>query len=446
MKHLVMLKIRQLRERKGVSLRELARLAGVGAATLSRIESGEANPRLNTLEQLARYSMYPLENYLRRNQSGKEGSPMGLTRRKDCYYVQFPVLDDGKTLTLARGIAGAKLKRWKVGSLNKTMAKQQEAIIKTDLMKGTVESERVTPIRFAAWALTYLGLPEIKALSTFQDRYESVHYQLIPFFGTQLVGDITPGNIEAFRVQRRLRNGEAPSVATVNADHAVLKHMLSIGERRGLVTSNAAKRVPMPDPKNERDRILSSDEWDRLYTAAADHIQPVLLMAYHLGPRLSEILNLTWDRVDLHRGFIKLRSVDTKTKDPREIPLTPMVLAALRDLSKVRSLTCPYVFQFKGKPIKRIKRAFHSAARQAGIANVRFHDLRHCAATNLRRAGVDTVTAMKIVGHKSEKMHRRYNSVSDGDLSTAARRLNSYLSNTVITPATHSAASVAVTA
>ena len=371
---------------------------------------------------------------------------MGLTRRKGSYYVQFPVLDDGKTLVLARGIAGAKLKRWKVGSLNKTMAKQQEALIKTELMKGMVKSERVAPVRFSEWALTYLGLPEVTALRTFQDRYESVQYQLIPFFGSKLLGDITPGDIEAFRIQRRLRNGDIPSMATVNADHAFVKHMLSIAERRGLVTANVAKRVPMQDPKNERDRVLSSDEWERLHAAAADHIKPVLLMAYHLGPRLGEILNLTWDRVDLHRGFIKLRSVDTKTKEPREIPLTPMVLEALRDLSKVRSLTCLYVFQFNGRPIKRIKRAFQTAVRIAGIANVRFHDLRHCAATNLRRAGVDTVTAMKIVGHKSEKMHRRYNSVSDGDLSTAARMLNSYLSNTVLTPATNPLASVSLTA
>jgi len=48
-----MLRIRQLRERKGVSLRELARRSGLGVATLSRIESGEANPRLSTLLQLA---------------------------------------------------------------------------------------------------------------------------------------------------------------------------------------------------------------------------------------------------------------------------------------------------------------------------------------------------------------------------------------------------------
>jgi len=358
----------------------------------------------------------------------------------DSYYIEFPVLDDGKTLFLARGIAGAKLKRWKVSSLNKTVAKQQEALIKSELMKGTVKSERVTHVLFSEWALRYLGLEEVKTLSTFQDRYESVHYQLIPFFGSKLLGDITPANVEAFRAQRRLRDGGVPSLATVNADHAILKHILSVAERRGLVASNAAKRVPMPDPKNERDRVLSSEEWTRLYDAAADHLKAILLVAYHLGPRLSEILNLTWDRVDLHRGFLKLRSVDTKTREPRQVPLTPLVLAALRDLSKVRSLTCPNVFQFEGKPIKRVKRAFHTAARKAGIEDLRFHDLRHCAATNLRRAGVDTVTAMKIVGHKSEKMHRRYNSVSEGDLSAAARKLESYLSNTLITLTTNTAA------
>ena len=90
------------------------------------------------------------------------------------------------------------------------------------------------------------------------------------------------------------------------------------------------------------------------------------------------------------------------------------------------------------------QRSFGTAVRKAGIKNLRFHDLRHCAATNLRRAGVDTVTAMKIVGHKSEKMHKRYNSVSEADLRLAAKKLNSYQSNTVITPANNSPASASL--
>ena len=77
--------------------------------------------------------------------------------------------------------------------------------------------------------------------------------------------------------------------------------------------------------------------------------------------------------------------------------------------------------------MERIKRTFRTATRKAGIEDFKFHDLRHCAATNLRRAGVNTVTAMKIVGHMSEKMHRRYNSVSEADLTKAASKINTYL-------------------
>jgi hypothetical protein len=49
---------------------------------------------------------------------------MGLTKRKDSYYVEFRVLDDRKSLTLAPSAFEGKLKRWKVGSLNRTLAKR----------------------------------------------------------------------------------------------------------------------------------------------------------------------------------------------------------------------------------------------------------------------------------------------------------------------------------
>ena len=55
------------------------------------------------------------------------------------------------------------------------------------------------------------------------------------------------------------------------------------------------------------------------------------------------------------------------------------------------------------------------------------------ASTNLRRAGVDTITAMMIVGHKSEQMHRRCNTIQPEDLHEAAAKLQKYTANTVIT-------------
>jgi integrase len=116
-------------------------------------------------------------------------------------------------------------------------------------------------------------------------------------------------------------------------------------------------------------------------------------------------------------------------------------------MAKVRSLTTNRVFLYKGQPFKRISRTFRTTMRDAGITDFRFHDLRHCASTNLRRAGVDTATAMKIVGHKSEKMWKRYNAIEESDLVNAASKLNIYLqTNTVLTPASSSQVARSVTA
>jgi integrase len=252
---------------------------------------------------------------------------MGLTKRKDSYYVEFRVFDDGKTLRLAPCVAGARLKRWKVGSLNKTAAKQQETIIKTELMKGVVQSSQTTAMLFREWGKAYLGLEEVRRLRSYKDREDIVLHQLIPFFGAKLLTEIKASDVEEYRVQRRKRDGAVPALQTINNDHIVLKHCLNVAMRRGLLTSNPASQVRVPDPHNERDRVLAEEEWTRLYQVAPPHLQPILLLAYHLGQRLGEILSLTWDRVDLHRGLITLRAIDTKTKKPRRVPMTPAVRA-----------------------------------------------------------------------------------------------------------------------
>ncbi|UVT21128.1 MAG: site-specific integrase [Nitrospira sp.] len=360
---------------------------------------------------------------------------MGLTKRKDSYYVEFRVTDDGRTLKLSSEAQGGKLRRWKVGSSNRTVAKQQEALIKTDLMKGAIKSDRERLITFEEWANDYLQSEQVQRLRSLKDRINVVSLQLVPYFGKKLLTAITPEDVEAYRAQRRKYDGEAPRLQTINNDHIILKHCLNVARRKGLLSVNPATLVPIPYANNERDKVLTAEEWLRLFEAAAPHLKPILLTAYHLGQRLGEILNLTWDRVDLHRGIITLRAIDTKTNKRRQIPMTPQVKATLSQLAKVRDIAHKHVFVYQRNPVSEVKTAFKTACRKAGIENLRFHDLRHCAATNLRRAGVDTTTAMQIIGHKSPLMWKRYNSVAESDLLTAANKLNAYLSNTVITPA-----------
>lgn len=371
------------------------------------------------------------------------GEKLGLTKRPDSYYVEFRVIDseDGKSLVLASGVPGARKKRWKVGCLNKTIAREMEAAIKTRILLGQESSERAKPVLFKDWAKTYLALEEVKFLRSFVGRSHSVETHLVPFFGGKLLSEIRPQDVEAFRAQRKKPNGAPASVQTINHDHIALKHCLNVAIRRGLLQTNQASKVPMPNPHNERDRVLTDEEWAKLYHTAKPHLRPVLLTAYQLGQRFSEIVGLTWDRVDVKRGFITLRSLDTKTKTARQVPMAPDVKMTLQRIGKTRSLATRHVFTYKGRPLQRVSRSFKTALAEAGIADSRFHDLRHCASTNLRRAGVDTTaTAMKIVGHKSEKMWKRYNAIEERDLTQAAQKVHRYLQQN--TPGTLSEGSV----
>ncbi len=352
---------------------------------------------------------------------------MGLTKRKDGWYVEFPVLDDGKVLTLARGTPGAKVKRWRVGCRNKTIAQDQETIIKNKLLNGTLVSVRakLAIMTFGQWAKEYVEIEEVKRLRSYTERCQRITVVLVPFFGKTLLQDITAKDVEAFRQER----GKGRAVATVNVDHNILKHMLKHAMKRDLIMRNVASLVTAPKPKNARNRVLEPDEWDRLYGAAPEWFKVVLLTGYHTGMRLEEILTLTWDRVDLEKGRMFLPGHLTKTGQDRSVPLTPMLRKELQDLRDQGGVTRiqGLVFQKDGQKINHSYRVVRELCQEQTIPDFVFHDLRHCAVTNLADAGVEVETIMKIVGHSSIEMFLRYRTIKAERLDAAMSSLNTLI-------------------
>jgi len=360
---------------------------------------------------------------------------MGLTKRKDSYYVEFTVLDDGKTFTLARSVAGAKLKRWKVCSLNKTVAKQQEALIKTDLMKGIVKSDQVQgPLTFKALAEAYLALPRVKEQANYERKQMWIAQRFLPAFGaSKSISAITSEDIESYYQSRR----KEVSLATANRELAAVKHIFSwaCGTARKLpiirpwLEKNPARSVWKEKEDNVRDEILEPTELEDLQAHSAEYLRPIILVAYATGMRLGEILGLTWDRADLKSGFIRLKGEDTKNGEGRLIPLDlfPGLRDMFKEIHKTRMLHEQHVFLHNGQPVLSLKGAFKAACKGAGITNFRFHDLRHTAITNMRRAGIDPLTIMQISGHKTMVCFTRYNSFREADLRAAAEKSNTYL-------------------
>jgi integrase len=198
----------------------------------------------------------------------------------------------------------------------------------------------------------------------------------------------------------------------------------------GVPNDNPVSSVKFFDEHNIRDRILTSEEFQRMLNASPDYLKPILQCAYYTGMRRGEILALTWDKVDLKAGVIRLKDTDTKTDAARSIPIGRElrdVVSHLPVALNAQGKRVPYVFTHNSQRVKSIKRVFMRVRQKMGTTNTVFHDFRHTATTNLRRAGVDTLTTMRITGHKTMAAFTRYNTIDEHDLRAAQRRMDTYM-------------------
>ena len=183
-----------------------------------------------------------------------------------------------------------------------------------------------------------------------------------------------------------------------------------------------------------RCRIVSPSEFHILYDNAAPHHKAYLALLYWSGMRPGEGLNLLWSQINKSRQQIVLESKDTKTEEPRIIPIVPP-LAEILSLHP-RTLRCDYVFNWRGAKITGIHPSMRRLSETAGIPWGRkirggwtLHDLRHTWVTNARKAGIAESVIMKITGHKTREMFDRYNFVDEDDAMNAGNLLTQYVSN-----------------
>jgi integrase len=145
--------------------------------------------------------------------------------------------------------------------------------------------------------------------------------------------------------------------------------------------------------------------------------------------RKREILNLTWDNVDLKHGFILLDK--TKNGYRRELPINDDLRNVLETIyhgteGKLRRIDVPHVFynHKSGKPYQDVKRSFATTLRRARIHDFKFHDLRHTFASHLVMAGVDITTVSRLLDHRSLTMTLRYAHLAPNHLSKAVNKLS----------------------
>jgi integrase len=176
-----------------------------------------------------------------------------------------------------------------------------------------------------------------------------------------------------------------------------------------------------------------------------EELRPVVKFAYITGWRAkSEVLTREWRHFDMKAGEIRLEPGTTKNKEGRTFPFTSELRTLIEaqhaehERLKKRGKVVPWVFfrvvangrrgPLRPKPIKSFSKAFATACREAGCPGRILHDFRRTAVRNLELAGVPRSVAMKLTGHLTESVYRRYAIADQRDLRVAVEKLDAIAS------------------
>ena len=280
-----------------------------------------------------------------------------------------------------------------------------EALIALQAKVSEVFTGKFSPLRksesvmFKEFADIYMrdyAKKEKKSWKTDEFRLRKIKESL----GDTKLTKITDSMIRDYR-QQRLDEGISP--LTANREMALLKKMFSYAVEKGMIGENPARKVKMfSEVDTARDRVLSRDEEQRLFSELAPHMKPIVLVGLHSGLRLGEILGLNWSDVNLEKRTIKVEH--TKGKRARFVPVNSVLCAEFEKL-RTAKLDAKIIFPFKRR---NVRTGFENALKAAKIEDFTFHDLRRSFGTRLLENGVDIVTIQKLYGHSNVLVTQHY--------------------------------------
>ena len=224
--------------------------------------------------------------------------------------------------------------------------------------------------------------------------------------------------------QKLLSKGLSPR--SVQLTHVIIHRALKQAERWGLIATNPARLVDAPQPTPPEIQPLNPDEITTLLkTAAGSPHEALYVLTLTTGLRQGELLGLRWRDLDLDGSLLHVRQqaqrtpegwtfVPPKTAKGRRSVTLPSFAVEVLKRHRIRQneqrLACgplwedlDLVFTNElGRPIERqnlVRRSFNPLLEEAGLRRVRFHDLRHSAATWLFSEGVHPKVVQERLGH-----------------------------------------------
>ena len=251
------------------------------------------------------------------------------------------------------------------------------------------------------------------------------------------LGALTPRDLESFRNQS-IDDGKAPK--TISIEIKILRTVLNVARRQGRITANPAEAVELPKIVSHTRDVFTPEQVRMLLAAAKDEWQTAILTGYYLGARLTDVVNLTWENVDLTGGVITYEQ--RKTGKPVTAPLHPDLKDHLLKLAgdNPRAPLCPALQKRSVGGRKGLSVSFTNIMRDAGIgqqqvkgkgkqgrkfSKLSFHSLRHTFTSALANANVPAEVRQKLTGHADAATHQKYTHLELAPLQAAIASLPS---------------------
>jgi len=303
----------------------------------------------------------------------------------------------------------------------------------TKIARGEVLGVREEGIRLKEFVdKRYWSAVKPTLAPTWATRSRGILNALLVAFGERRLSGLRQEEVERWYAARL----DQVKASTANKELSRLKHLLGRAVAWGYLKASPAAKVRKAKEPPGRVRYLTPEERDQLLNGATVTVKasdgrawtmrrapsPTLrlyiLAALQTGARRSELIRLTWGGVDMRARTITFSA--TKNGRLRAIPMTEPLRAALAALprpldpaARVLPPIAPLV----------LTRSFTRLVQRLGLPPLRFHDLRHDAASTLTAAGVSQRAVMEILGHRDPRMTVRYQHLAPGHLQDAMRAL-----------------------
>lgn len=304
---------------------------------------------------------------------------------------------------------GKRQRKFLYGKTRQEVARKLAVAIRAHQEGMPMSNERVTVEAFLKdWLHSTRGTIRPKTWQTYEG-YVRLH--ALPALGRLPLAKLEPKHLQRLYADK-LESGLSPT--SVRHLHAILHRALGRAARWGVVPRNVASLVDPPPMAHHEMRTLSPEEARRfLATAASDRLEALYVLALTTGMRQGELFRLRWQDVDLESQALAVRGATKTARSRRQVLLSDVGVEALRRHAGRQGEECRIagsawretglVFtNTVGASLTTTNvtfRSFRPLLERAGLPVIRFHDLRHTAATLLLGKGVHPKVVSELLGH-----------------------------------------------